>query len=179
MPGFFDKVLGKDARGKVQAIGYLGNMRDDASRKRLVGFLEDESPDVRRAAAAALEQHFPGGGPEAMAALAKALGDPDAGVRKNAARSLGGFIARSAPSAARGDAMGALAGLLEKETDAGVIANAVAGLAASGDPSLAGPIAGALRGKGTRAVVSAIDAIDNLPPTDAGAAMKKELRSLL
>src|SRR5512143_2415520 len=97
MPGFFNKLLGKDTDSKVQNIGYLGNMKDDASRMKLIKFLGDESVDVRRAAAAALEQHFTSGSVEAITALTKALDDSNAGVRRNAVLSLGGFISK-APS---------------------------------------------------------------------------------
>ncbi len=179
MPGFFDKLLGKDASSKVQNIGYLGNMKDDASRAKLINFLDDESAEVRRAAAAALEQHFTSGSVEAIAALTKALGDPDAIVRKNAVLSLGGFISKSPAAGESGRAKQAIIGLINRETDEGILKNAVISLANVQDQALMGPMAEAFKGKEKKAITMAIDAIDDLPPTDARTEMKKALRSIL
>jgi vesicle coat complex subunit len=179
MPGFFGKLLGKDAESKVQSIGYLGNMKDDASRAKLIKFLSDESVEVRRAAATALEQHFTSGSVEAIRALTKALDDPDAIVRKNAVRSLGGFISKSPDAGESGKAKQAIISLIRRETDEGVLKNAVIGLANVQDQALMGPIADAFRGKDKKAITMAIDAINDLPPTDARMEMKKALRSVL
>lgn len=179
MPGFFDRLLGKDVAGKVHNIGYLGNMKDDASRMKLIKFLDDENAEVRRAAATALEQHFTSGSVEAIAALTKALEDPDAGVRKNAVLSLGGFISKS-PAAGESDkARQAIVNLIERETDEGILKNAVISLANLQDPSLIGPMADAFKGKDKKAISMVIDAIDDLPPTDIRMEMKKALRTLL
>lgn len=179
MPGFFDKLLGKDAQGKVQSIGYLGNLKDEASMMKLIKFLEDENVDVRRAAAAALEQHFTSGSVKAIAALTKALDDPDAGVRKNAALSIGGFIAKSPDSGESKAAKQAIIALMKREADESVIKNAVISLANVQDASLTGPMADALKGKEKKIIATAIDAIDNLLPADIRMEMKKALRSLL
>ncbi|HTY90952.1 MAG TPA: HEAT repeat domain-containing protein [Methanocella sp.] len=179
MPGFFDKLLGKDDRGKVQSIGYLGNMKDEASRKKLITFLEGENAEVRAAAAGALEQHFTSGDVKAIAALTKVLDDPDAGVRKRAALSLGGFIVQAPEAGESKAAKQAIIALLKRETDEGVIKNAIISLANVQDASLTNPIAEALRGKDKKVVSMAIDAINDLPPTDIRLDMKKALRSAL
>lgn len=179
MPGFFDKILGKDVESKVKSIQYLGNMDSAGSVPKLVKALDDEAVEVRRAASLALGQHSATGDRNAVTALVKALGDADAGVRMNAALSLGDFVA-GLKSAGDGDAVKkALVGLLDREADPGVIKNAVISLANIQDTALIGPMAGALKPKGHQMITMAIDAINDLPPTSVRLEMKKALRSVL
>lgn len=91
----------------------LGRMPGAASGKALAAIAAG-SVDDRRKAAEAL-----GGHPEAGATLVKLLVDPDAGVRANAAWSLGGF--------AKKDTVAALTPLL-KDPDVAVAGNAAAAL---------------------------------------------------
>ena len=179
MPGLFDKLLGKDVPGKVQSIGYLGNLKDEASRTKLINYLGDESPEVRKAAAAALEQHFTSGDVRAIAALTKALEDRDAGVRGSAVLSLGGFLANVPAAKESETAKRAIIGLIKRETDESVLKNAVTCLANARDTALTGPMVEALKGKDKKIISMAIDAINDMPPTDVRLEMKKALRSAL
>lgn len=179
MPGFFDKLLGKDVQGKVQGIGYLGNMKDEASLMKLIKYLEDESPGVRGAAATAMEQHFMSGNTKAIAALTKALDDADAGVRKNAALSLGVFISKAPSAPESSAAKQAIIELLKRETDEGTIKNTVICLANIQDTALISQMTDAIKGKGHKVISMSIDAINDLPPTDIRLEMKKALRSVL
>jgi HEAT repeat protein len=179
MPGFFNKIMGKDVAGRVQEVQYLGNMESHSSMPKLIKALGDEAVEVRRAAAMALGQHSRTGDKGATAALEKALADPDAEVRKNAALSLGDFIGSAKDADEADAAKKAIIGLLERESDAGVIKNIVVSLAHIQDATLIGPMVDALRPKDKKLISMAIEAIDDLRATDARVEMKKALRSLL
>lgn len=179
MPGLFDKLLGKDVPGKVQSIGFLGNLKDEASRMKLINYLGDGSPEVRKAAATALEQHFTSGDVRAISALTNALEDQDAGVRSSAVLSLGGFLTRLPDASETGAAKRSVIALIKRETDDSVLKNAVTSLANVQDTSLIGPMVEAFKGKDNKVVSMAIDAINDMPPTDFRLEMKKALRSAL
>ncbi len=179
MASFLEKILGKDVAGRVQGIQYLGNIKGRESITKLITHLHDENADIRRAAAIALEQHSLSGDMDAIAALAQALNDADPGVRKNVVLGLGEFVAKAAAPEGTGGAKQAVIELLQRESDESVIKNAIIGLAQVQDPALNGPMVEALRGKDKKIAAMAIDAINDLPPTDARLDMKKALRSLL
>ena len=98
MPGFFNKLLGKDPEGRARSVQVLANLDSASSIPKLITALGDEAVEVRRAAASALEAHGRTGNAGAIVALTKALNDQDAEVRKAAALSLGGFVPVSAGS---------------------------------------------------------------------------------
>lgn len=179
MPGFFDKVLGKGTASRVQDIQYLGNMKEAGSIAKLIKYLGDENAEIRRAAAGALEQHWMSGDTKAIVALTKALGDTDTGVRQKAALGLGEFVSKSASVKECDQAKQAIIALIKRETDEGVIKSAVIGLTYIQDDSLIKPMSEAFIGKDKKAIVTAIDAINDLPPTEARLEMKKALRSVL
>ena len=179
MPGFFNKIMGKDVAGRVQEVQYLGNMESHSSMPKLAKALGDEAVEVRRAAALAMGQHSRTGDKGATAALEKALGDPDTEVRRNAVLSLGDFIGSVKDAGEADSAKKALIGLLERESDAGVIKNIVLSLARIQDAALIGPMVDALRTKDKKTIAMAIEAVDNLRVTDTRLEMKKALRSLL
>jgi HEAT repeat protein len=179
MPGFFNKLIGKDVASRVQDIQYLGNMDSYSSIPKLIKALGDDAVEVRRAAALALGQHSRTGNDDAILALTKALGDNDAEVRKYTALSLGDFIVASKDVGKAGDAKKALVGLLESESDPDVIKNIVISFAQIQDIALIGPIANALKSKDKKTISMAIDAINNFLATDTRLEMKKALRSLL
>lgn len=177
MAGFFQKILGTDVPGTVKKIQYYGNAKTQEGIPKLIQYLGDEHVEIRRAAAAGLEHHWMTGNTEAIAALSKALGDTDPGVRKNAALGLGEFVSKCQGNC--GEAKQALIGLLSQESDESVLKSAILGLGYVQDGNLIGPMIEALRQKETKTIAMAIDAIGNLPPTEVRLEMKKALRSLL
>jgi HEAT repeat protein len=179
MPGFFNRMLGKDPEGRARSIQVLANLDSTSSIPKLIQALDDEAVEVRRAAASALEPHGRTGNTGAITALTKALNDNDAEVKKAAALSLGGFVPVSSESIESGKAKEALIRILEKEGDTGVLTNLVLALAHIQDPAMIKPMVDALRPKDKKVIGMAIEAIDNLPPTDIRLDMKKGLRSIL
>ncbi len=179
MSGFLNKILGKDVASRKQAIQYLGNMNSLESIPKLIKALDDDSPEIRKAAVVALEQHSRTGDKNAIIALIKAINDVDAGVRKSVAIALGSYIPRSNDAVDCGRAKNELVRLLEKENDQGVIKGIVVALANIQDTSLTSPMAEAFRHKDKKAISMAIDAINDLPSTDVRLEMKKALRSVL
>jgi HEAT repeat protein len=179
MSGFFNKILGKDIASRVQAIQYLGNMDSSESIPKLIKALDDDAPEIRRAAVIALEQHSRTGDKDAIIALTKTVNDADAGVRKSAAMTLGSFITRSNDAAEREQAKKELIRRLEKESDQSVIKGIVVALANIQDTALIGPMAEAFKTKDKKVITMAIDAINDLPSTDVRLDMKKALRSVL
>ena len=179
MPGFFNKLLGKDPEGRARSVQVLANLDSASSIPKLITALGDEAVEVRRAAASALEAHGRTGNAGAIVALTKALNDQDAEVRKAAALSLGGFVPVSAGSIESRQAKEALIKLLEKESNTGVLNNLVMTLAQIQDPAMIKPMVEALGPKDKKVIGMAIDAIDNLPSTEVRLDMKKGLRSIL
>ncbi len=179
MPGFVDRILGRDIESRVKEIQYLGNVKSPEGIVKLIKYLGDDNAEIRKAAADSLEQHWLTGNTGAIVALTKALGDPSAGVRKNAALGLGEFVSKSRASKECDAAKWALVRLLEREGDESVIKNAVVGLAHIQDPALVGPIATAFETKDKKTVAMAIDAINDMLPTKARLEMKRALRSRL
>ncbi len=179
MSGFLNKILGKDVASRVQAIQYLGNMDSSESIPKLIKALNDDSAEVRRAAAIALDQHSRTGDKNAIAALISALSDTDAGVRKNAALAIGSYIPKSSDVAESEQAKKELIKLLEKESDHSVIKSIIVALANIQDKALIGPMAEALKPKDKKVITIAIEAINDLPSTDVRLDMKKALRSVL
>jgi HEAT repeat protein len=179
MPGFFNKLLGKDPEGRARSVQVLANLDSASSIPKLITALGDEAVEVRRAAASALEPHGRTGDADAITALTTALNDKDAEVRKAAALSLGGFVPVSAGSTESIKAKEALIKILEKEGDTGVLNNLVLALAQIQDPAMIKPMVEALGPKDKKVIGMAIDAIDNLPATDIRIDMKKGLRSIL
>ena len=172
-------MLGKDPEGRARSIQVLANLDSASSIPKLIQALGDETVEVRRAAASALEPHGRTGDTAAIAALAKTLGDTDPEVRKSAAISLGEFVPVSAVSSESVRAKDALIRLLENEREDVVLKGAVVALAHINDPAITGRMIEAFRLKDKRAVRIAIDAIDDLPSTDVRLEMKKGLRSVL
>jgi HEAT repeat protein len=179
MPGFFDKLLGKDPQSRARSIQVLANLDSTSSLPKLTTALGDEAVEVRRAAAAALEPHGRTGDIRAIVALITALGDSDPEVRRYAAISLGEFVPVSAGSAESGMAKAALIKLLENDHDEGALKNAVVALAHIDDPETVKPMVEAFRPKDKTVISMAIDAINDLPSTDVRLDMKKGLRSVL
>jgi HEAT repeat protein len=179
MPGFLDKLMGKDAESRARAVLVLGNLDSASSIPKLVTALGDEAVEVRRAAAAALEPHGRTGDARAIAALTQSLYDPDSEVRKASAVSLGEFVPVSPDSPESGLAKDALIKLLERESDEGVIKHTVVALARIQDVTTVTRMVDAFRQKDKKLVRIAIDAIDDLPSTDLRLDMKKGLRSIL
>lgn len=178
VPGFFDKLLGKDVESKVKTIEGLGNLRSPDVIAKLTRYLGDENAGIRIAASASLEQQWLTGDAAAIAALTKALGDPVPEVRKNAALALGEFVSK-AVSGEYGEAKQGLIRLLERESDPGIIKNAVLGLAHIQDEALIDAMVEALKPKDKKTVAMAIDATNDMLPTKARLAMKRALRSIL
>jgi HEAT repeat protein len=179
MPGFFNKLLGKDPEGRARSVQVLANLDSASSIPKLITALGDEAVEVRRAAASALEPHGRTGDARAIAALITALNDSDSDVRKYAALSLGEFISRSPAGVESGGAKGALVRSLENEHDESVLRNVVVALAQINDPAMVSPMVSALRMKDKAVIRIAIDAINDLPSTDVRLDMKKGLRSVL
>lgn len=179
MPGFFNKLMGKDVESRVKSMQVLANLDSAGSIPKLIKGLEDEAVEVRRAAAASLEPHGRTGDARATAALAKALSDSDAGVRSFAAGSLGEFLAVSPQHSESARAKEAILGLIEREGDEGAIKSIAMALARIQDPGMTKPVAEAFKGKDKKLIRLAIDAIDNIKATDVLIELKKELRSLL
>lgn len=179
MSGFFNRLLGKDAVSRAQAVQVLANLDSASSIPKLITALGDEEVEVRRAAASALEPHGRTGDVLAIAALTKSLDDADAEVRKASAGSLGEFVPASVAHPESGLAKDALIKLLEREGDEGVIKHAVVALARIQDAATVTRMVDAFRQKDKKLVRIAIDAIDDLPSTDVRLDMKKELRSIL
>jgi HEAT repeat protein len=179
MPEFFNRLLGKDAESRAEAVQVLANLDSASSIPKLIKALGDEAVEVRRAAASALEPHGRTGDGRAIAALTKALGDTDAEVRKFAAQSLGEFVQASAGSAESGMAKDALIKLLGQERDEGVIKSAVMALARIQDPTTVARMVEAFMQKDKKLVRVAIEGIDDLPSNDFRLDMKKGLRSIL
>jgi HEAT repeat protein len=179
MPGFFNKLIGKDVTGRVQDVQYLGNMDSYSSMPKLIKALEDEAVEVRRAAALALGQHSRTGNTASMIALIGAIVDPDAEVRKNAVLSLGDFINASKDAGEADAAKKAMISLLEKESDQEVIKNIALSLGQVQDPALIGPMINAFRLKDKKTISMSINALDDLLVTNTRLEMKKALRTLL
>jgi len=112
-------------------------------------------------------------------ALIRALDDTDKSVRKIAALALGEFVSRSMEAKESGAAKQALIRLIKSESDESVIKNAVLGLAHTDDREFIGPMADAFKDKDKKLITMAIDAINDMLPTQARLDMKKALRSIL
>ncbi len=102
LPGLRERLQSAEAAVRAESaidLGYLGADAAEAS-KDLGALLEDKTPRVRVAAAAALlrinGKHEP-----ALAALTKALSDDHAGVRRHAARAAGLAGPAAAPLAGK------------------------------------------------------------------------------
>ncbi len=172
-------MLGKDPESRARSVQVLANLDSASSIPKLILAISDETVEVRRAAAMALEPHGRTGDVSAIVALTKALDDTDAEVRKSAALSLGSFVPVSAGSIESGRAKEALVRILEKDGNTSVLNNVVLALAQIQDPATIGPMVDALKLKDKKVIGMAIDAIDNIPATDVRLDMKKGLRSIL
>lgn len=179
MAGFFQKILGTDMAGTLKKIQYYGNAKTQEGIPKLIQYLVDDNVEIRRAACTAIEHHWMTGNTGAIVALTKALDDADTIVRKNAALGLGEFISKSNIASDCQMAKQAVIQRLLVESDESALISTIVGLGYIQDGNLIIPMADAMKSKDKKIISMAIDAIGNMPPTEARLEMKKALRSIL
>ncbi len=153
-----------DARIRVGAVEALGLVADEPARQRVAALVQDPTPSVRRAAAAAIGRQGPAAVPVLVQALTVADPDPEA-WQETVARALG---ETGAP-----EAMAPLASLL-----GGTAApTAAAALGRLGSRDASAPLLSLLERRQALGRVQAIESLGQVATADAGRALAAELTS--